>query len=193
MLLEAEFSSMRQDIPSKQLEKHNFADNIEGIFIEINLRKSKWLILGSYHTPTQNDNFYFDKVGLDLYTQKYDKILLVGDFNAEENELILSNFMQLYDLRNLVKENTCFKSVENPSCVDLFLTNSSRAFQNTSAISTGISDVHKMIITVLKTKFKKAKSTEIIYRTFRNFDKRIFTNDLKNCLVKASLSLKVSF
>ena len=30
---------MRQDIPSKQLEKHNFADNIEGIFIEINLRK----------------------------------------------------------------------------------------------------------------------------------------------------------
>ena len=176
---------MRQDIPSKQLEKHNFADNIEGIFIEINLRKSKWLILGSYHPPTQNDNFYFDNVGraLDLYTQKYDKILLAGDFNAEENELILSNFMQLYDLRNLVKENTCFKSVENPSCVDLFLTNCSRAFQNTSAISTGISDVHKMIITVLKTKFKKAKSKEIIYRTFRNFDKRIFTNDLKNCLV----------
>ena len=82
-----------------------------------------------------------------------------------------------------MKGNTYFKSVENPSCIDLFLTNCIRAFQNTSAISTGISDVHKMIITVLKTKFKKAKSKEIIYRTFRNFDKRIFTNDLKNCLV----------
>ena len=176
---------VRQDIPSNQLKNHNFADNIEGIFIEINLRKSKWLIFGTYHPPTQNNKFYFDNIGraLDFYTQKYDKILLAGDFNAEENEVILSNFMQLYDLRNLVKENTCFKSVDNPSCVDLFLTNCSRAFQNTIAISTGISDVHKMIITVLKTTFKKAKPKEIIYRTFRNFDEHIFSNDLKNCLV----------
>ena len=60
---------------------------------------------------------------LDIYTQNYDKILLVGDFNAEEKEVILRDFMELYDLRNLVKENTCFKSIGNPSCVDLFLTN----------------------------------------------------------------------
>ena len=50
--------------------------------------------------------------------------------------------MQLYDLSNLVKENTSFQSVENPSCVDLFLINCSRTFQNTSAISTGIPDLH---------------------------------------------------
>ena len=33
---------VRDDIPSKQLRKHNFPDDIEGIFVEINLRKSKW-------------------------------------------------------------------------------------------------------------------------------------------------------
>ena len=53
--------------------------------------------------------------------------------------------MKLYDLRNLVKDNTCFKSVENPSCVDLYLKNCSRAFENTSAISSDISDVHKLL------------------------------------------------
>ena len=91
--------------------------------------------------------------------------------------------MDLYDLRNLVKEPICFKSVKNPSCVDLFLTNSNRSFQYTLAISTGISDVHKMIITVLKTTFKKCKPREITYRSFRNFDERLFTIDLENRFV----------
>ena len=65
--------------------------------------------------------------------------VLAGDFNAEEKEILLNNFMDLYDLQNLVKENTCFKSVENPSCVDLFLTNCSNSFQSTFVISTAIS------------------------------------------------------
>ena len=76
------------------------------------------------------------------------------DFNAEEKVVILKDFMELYGLKNLVKEKTCFKSVENPSYVDLLLT-------NTDVISTGISDHHKKIITVLKTTFKKARSKEI--------------------------------
>ena len=40
---------VREDIPSKKLKKHTFPDDIEGLFIEINLRKCKWLLLGSYH------------------------------------------------------------------------------------------------------------------------------------------------
>ena len=82
---------VRAEIPCKQLEKHDFPDNIEGIFVEITFRKAKWLILGTYHPPSQNDGFYFDKLAhaLDIYTQTYDKILLTGDFNAEEEEDIL--------------------------------------------------------------------------------------------------------
>ena len=59
---------VRQDIPSKQLKRHKFADNIEGIFVEINFYKSKWLLFGTYHPPSQNKNFYFENVGraLDL-------------------------------------------------------------------------------------------------------------------------------
>ena len=114
---------VRSDIPCKQVNKHEFSENIEGIFVEINFRKSKWLLFGTYHSPSQNNNYYFNNVGraLDVYTQKYEIFLLVGDFNAEEKEVILKYFMELYDLRNLVKENTCFKSVGNPSWVDLFL------------------------------------------------------------------------
>ena len=45
----------RDDIPSRLLNLHNFPYDIEGMFIEINLRKTKWLIYGTYHPPSQND------------------------------------------------------------------------------------------------------------------------------------------
>ena len=32
---------VREGIPSKELNKHKFTKNIEGLFIEINLRKPK--------------------------------------------------------------------------------------------------------------------------------------------------------
>ena len=57
--------------------------------------------------------------------------------------------MNLFDLKNLVREPTCFKS-SNPRCIDLILTNRGRNFQQTTAVETGLSDFHKMVVTVLK-------------------------------------------
>ena len=134
---------VRSDIPCKQLSKYDFPDGIEGIFVEIRFRKSRWLLFGTYHPPSQDDKLCFNSIGqgLGVYMKSYDKFLLIGDFNAEEGEADMENVMELYDLGNLIKEKTCFKSVENPSCVDLFLTNCVRSFQNTKVISTGISDM----------------------------------------------------
>ena len=69
---------VREDIPTKQLFKHNFPCDIEGMFIEINLRKTKWLLLGTYHPPSQEDSYYFDTItrALDIYGELYNKLLL---------------------------------------------------------------------------------------------------------------------
>ena len=53
---------VREDIPNKILTKHNFPSGIEGIFVEINLRKMKWLLLGTYHPPSQSDQYYYDTI-----------------------------------------------------------------------------------------------------------------------------------
>ena len=37
-----------EDNPSKLVSKHTLPDDIDGMFIEINLRKTKWLLLGTY-------------------------------------------------------------------------------------------------------------------------------------------------
>ena len=88
---------MARRYPCKQLSNHTFCEGIEGIFIEINFRKSKWLLFGTYHPPKQNDQLYFDNVSkaLSLYSGKYDKILLAGDFNANESNTTMQNFMEL--------------------------------------------------------------------------------------------------
>ena len=181
---------IREDIPSKKLNRHNFPSDIEGMFLEINLRKSKWLLFGSYHPPSQVDDYYLKFVGraLDIYNDFYNKFLLIGDFNIEDVEPCLSTFLYHYDAKNLVKEKTCFKNPSNPSCIDLYITNSSNSFQNTNVISTGLSDFHKMAVTVLKSTFAKAEPREITYRNYRNFDQEKFKEQLKRILYEKNIN-----
>ena len=86
---------VRQDIPTRLLKLHTFPYDIEGIFIEINLRKTKWILYGTYHPPGQDDKYYFGHLGkaLDIYSDKYDKFLLAGNFNAEEGESCVDFFV----------------------------------------------------------------------------------------------------
>ena len=84
-----------------------------------------------------------------------------------------------HDLQNLLKEKTCFKSVENLSCIDLILTNNAMAFQNTTTVFTGLSDFHKLVLTVLKTSITKSKPQKITYRDYKNFDSVRFNGELK--------------
>ena len=83
----------RDDIPNRVLTKRVFPDDIEGLFIELNFRKTKWLLFGTYHPPTQSDSYYFNNLdkALNLYSH-YDKKLLVGDFNTEVSD-VLSIFL----------------------------------------------------------------------------------------------------
>ena len=86
---------------------------------------------------------------------KYENFLLLGDFNSEMSESVMIDFCAIYNLINLIKEPTCFKNVENPSTIDLILTNRGRRFQNIMTIETGLSDHHKLTITVMKSLFQK--------------------------------------
>lgn len=77
--------------------------------------------------------------GLDIYL-KHNNLLMLGDFNSELKYSCLNKFSNVSNLKNLNEEPTCFKDRNNPSCMDLFLTNNRRYFQNTSTNEIGISD-----------------------------------------------------
>ena len=41
----------KEDIESKLLIKHNFPSDVEGLFVELDFRKSKWLIFDTFLPP----------------------------------------------------------------------------------------------------------------------------------------------
>ena len=75
---------VRDVIPSKLLTKHFFPRDIDSIFLELNFRKCKWLLLGTNHPPSQSDQYFFENVDKALGMYNYcEKILLTEDFEAE--------------------------------------------------------------------------------------------------------------
>ena len=97
------------------------------------------------------------RTALDYLSKKYDNFILFGDFNKEPEEKNMLNFLNTYHLKNIVKQKTCFKNPDRPSWIDLIPTNPSRSFQDTCTIETGLSDFHKLVVSVLKLYFPKQK------------------------------------
>ena len=92
----------------------------------------------------------------------------MGDFNAEPHDHFIMDFCDVYNLKNLIKVSTCFKNLERPTSINVMLTNSYGSFQNSCSIDTGLSDFHKMIVTILKTYFQK-KEPKLISRLQKLF------------------------
>ena len=148
-----------------------FSIDIQGLFIDIKLRKSKWLLLATYKPPSLSNHDYFNHVGkaLDFYGVKYKNVIIMGDLNILDSEEVLSDFLEERKLSNLVNFPTCFKSDTNPSVIDLIITNEQKSFPNTIGISTGLSDFHGMVLTSMKTTFPKAAPKVMTYnRNIKN-------------------------
>ena len=78
--------------------------------------------------------------------------------NSTQEEHCMNDFCDTYYLENHINEPTCFKNPINPSSIYIMLTNRKRSFQNSMTIETGLSDHHKMTISILKTFFKKNRT-----------------------------------
>ena len=170
---------IRDHIPCRRI-KVDFTPKIEAIVIEINLKKRKWLLFGIYNPRKDMITNHLDSIGKQLNTlcENYENFILIGDFNSEMCEDAMQYFCNIYNLKNLVKEPTCFKNIETPTCIDLILTNRPLCFQNTSVIDVGLSDFHKVTITTIKANFQKQKPIIVNYRNYKFFNNIIFRNEL---------------
>ena len=106
---------------------------------------------------------------LDLYSSKYEKVLILGALNTDIEEKHMKYFCVNYKLKSLIKQSTCYKNPDNPACIDLLLTNAPRSFQSTCVLETGLSDFHLMTLTVMRRSFRKLQPRIINYRSYKNF------------------------
>ena len=129
-------------IASKQLNSHKENIYVEAIYLEINIRKSKWLIKDTYKPPGQKNSLFLENLSnnLSTYLKDYD-ILLLKDFNMIPENTNLQHFTNSFNTENLIHEATCSKG--RPS-IDLIITNRKPYFKYTCVTATWMSDFHKL-------------------------------------------------
>ena len=161
---------VRSDLPCKELNTHKLPNDVDGIFAELTIRKTKWLFVAGYNNKKENIANFLSHLskGIDKYICNYENFLILGNFNISIPDDNMNIFCETYDLKNLINEPTCYKNAINPSSIDVILTNRLRRFHNSMVIETGLSDHHKMVLTVLKSYSKKIEPILITYRNFKH-------------------------
>ena len=161
---------------------------VESTSIELNLKKKKWLVNFTYSANNSNicDQLRSLVKSLDTFLTNYDKVFLMGNFNAEEAKIHIKDFCNLYKVRNLIKVPICFKKPDYPKIIDLMLTKSICSFQN--LFETDLSDFRKSLVTVLKSYLKKKQPKIISYRDFGKFQ----NNDFRTQILRDFSILRLS-
>ena len=58
---------------------------------------------------------------LDIYSSRYNNFIILGNFNIEMKEQQIEAFCDNYGLKSLIRQPTWYKSLSNPTCIDLVL------------------------------------------------------------------------
>ena len=85
---------VNEDIPGKLINSYNFKEGSEIILLEFSISNKKWLLLGNYKLPLQNERSFINeiKLSLNFFSSSYENFLLLGDFNLSTEN---SNFKNL--------------------------------------------------------------------------------------------------
>ena len=150
------------------------------------MRNDKCLINCSYNPHKSLIDNHLDALSkyLDLYSSKYEKVLILGDFNADIEGKHMKCFCDNYNRKSLIKQPTCYQNLDNPTFIHLLLTNAPQSFQSRCVLETGLSDFHLMTLTVMRNSFKKLQPRIIKYRSYKNLSNKKFKGCLLNELRK---------
>ena len=172
---------IREDIRSKILRYSSNCD-IETLLVEINLRKRKWLLNGSYNPNKSQISHHLECLNslLDEYSKKYESYVFIGDFNVNTSDSSMKEFCSLNGLKNLINEPTCYKNSEKPTWIDLIPTNQPTLFQHNTILDTGLYDFHLFTVTEFKINFQKCKPHIFTYRNYKNYDNDVFSSEIQS-------------
>ena len=181
---------VNENLPCKKGLTTKIDNLTETIFLEVNLQSFKWLFLGCYKPPSQNEEFYISNLSktINEFPAKYDKILLMGDFNLTTENKHLEELLRLFNIKSLISSPTCFQSI-SPTCIDLTLTNQADFFSNSNTCEVGISDHHHLVSTMLNKKISKGSTKTLFYRDYKKFEENKFARDLTHELQNIKIFL----
>ena len=87
----------------------------------------------------------------------------------------MRDFSQIYGYKNVVNDKICFKNPINPTYIYLVITNRSKLWGN----ETGLSDFHKLSLTIMKVNCDMQKLKMIKQIKYENIYNEVFFNELQ--------------
>ena len=183
--------------------KNIFSTELENIFFDVFLPKTKPFSFGIFYRPPSQNNF------LELVSTNFDKlypesneIFILGDMNinilhqgknvldaksnTKSNSTAITSickhymeFCSMFGLKQLIKSPTPI-TCNTATLIDHILTNSTNKISQPGIIETGISD-HQMIYCTRKIQRQKFNKHKYIKcRSFKNYSTELFQEELKS-------------
>ena len=155
---------------------------IEHIVLELIMKKEKVFIVLAYRPPshpveplTALLSCVIDKCLIECKT-----VYVMGDLNVNciTESHALTELFETFDLSNIVKGPTCFKSVTNPSLVDVILTNTPARVLSHVNTDIDVSDFHNLVCVITRMHAPKTQTRVITYRSYKRMDDQAFIDDL---------------
>lgn len=161
---------------------------IECMILEVRLSKnsscSKRFIVTMYRPPNvhvSNLQRVLTEI-IDKTAAESSQVYVLGDLNVDFSVKTnaLTDTLDVLHLSNLIEGPTCYKSVNNPSSVDVVLTNCPRSVLESMSLHVGISDFHDLVVSCLRVFAPPIGKRTFTYRSFKGFDEGEFLRDLKS-------------
>ena len=115
-----------------------------------------------------------------MYSNNYDDILLMGDFNVKVSETSFSSFCKLWSKKHYQPVDLLQKAYNSI----VHRLNSPNSFQKTALVETDLSHFHRVIFTMIKLYSPKLTPKIVAYRKYANFDKDKFIEEISFNLQK---------
>ncbi len=164
--------------------------SFQSLVCDFTVNNRNWCLFHVYRPPSylkDTLNIFYTQLqaSLDKAYAKYDNVILFGDINIDLlNSDVSTDYNDLLDafaMKNLIKEPTCFKNKDKPTCLDHMVTNKSCYFKTTGVLDTGLSDFHRLTYMVLKIHRPKPTRYTTVYRATKGVDQGEFVESLSHC------------
>ena len=109
----------------------------------------------------------------------YGNLIVIGDLHVDvsgsgkDRNNYLSGFVETFWLSNLINRKTCHENLSGRA-IDIMLPNRTNCFQKTSTAVTSLKDFREMIISCLKTTFKKIPPKRLFSKIIKSSVKKNF-------------------
>lgn len=159
-------------------------DDVETLFIEINLPHTKPILVGNVYRPPDASSMYLEKLD-DIFQKcnnRYDEVYILGDFNVDIsrkcNAKKISNVANNSSMHQLINDYTRITNTSR-TIIDLVFVSKLDNVITSGSHVLGLSD-HNLVFVVRKSKQIKVPPRTINSRCFKQFNDNDFVQTVKN-------------